>query len=84
MCIPEISQHMFWSSGSGNILSANDFQRLNKGIVQDKRKLFFYFHRFSDFPYANRCFPLIAAITLKIPFLKIYLRSSLVASTFLL
>ena len=40
MCIPEISQHTFWSSGSGNILSANDFQRLNKGIVQEKTKYF--------------------------------------------
>ena len=34
MCIPEISQHAFW--GSGNILSANNFQRLKKGVVQEK------------------------------------------------
>ena len=36
MCIPEISQHAFWSSGSGNILSANNFQRLNKGVEREK------------------------------------------------
>ena len=42
MCIPEIRQHMFWSSGSGNILNTNNFQRLKKGIVQDKKKIFFY------------------------------------------
>ena len=86
MCIPEISQHTFWSSGSGNILSANNFQRLNKGVVvQEKNnRLFFYFHRFSDVPYTNGCFPIMAAITLKIPCLNFFSRTSFVASTFLL
>ena len=88
MCIPEISQHAFWISGSGNILSANNFQRLNKGVEREKNnRLFFYFHRFSDFPYTNGCFPIMAATALKfvaIQFLKVYLRTSFVASTFLL
>ena len=64
MSIPEISQHTFWSSGSGNILSANNFQGLNKDVVQGKNKIFFNFHRFnrfSDFPYTNGCFPIMAA-----------------------
>ena len=43
MCIPEISKHTFWSSGSGNILSANNFQRLNKGIAQGKKQNIFLF-----------------------------------------
>ena len=30
--------------GSRNILSANDFQRLNKGVAQEKDRIFFYFH----------------------------------------
>ena len=69
--IPEISQHTFWISGSGNILSANNFQRMNKGVEREKTERFFYFHRFSDVPYTNGCFPIMAAITLKIPVLKV-------------
>ena len=59
--IPEISQHTFWSFGSGNILSANNFQRLNKGVEREKNRTFFIFTSFSDVPYTNGCFPIMAA-----------------------
>ena len=69
--IPEISQHTFWSFGSGNILSAHYFQRLNKGVEREKTEHFSIFTTFSDVPYTNGCFPEMAAITLKIPVLKV-------------
>ena len=88
MSIPEISQHTFWSSGSGNILSANNFQGLNKDVVQGKNKIFFNFHRFNRFSDFSLNKPLLSNnggyVFLNIPFLKVYLRTSFVASTFLL
>ena len=54
-------------------LSANNFQTLNIGIVQDKNKLFFYFYCFRDFAYINLCFALMVAIILKMIFFKFYL-----------
>ena len=50
MCIPEISQHAFWSSGSENILSANNLKRLNKGVEREKNRTFFIFTVLAMFP----------------------------------
>ena len=42
-----------------------------KGLKGEKNRTFFISTSFSDVPYTNGCFPILAAITLKIPVLKV-------------